>query len=54
MTRKELAIELAKIKKAKLGLNASIEKLAKGFLNGCGYMKPYTKEELINAIESEK
>lgn len=53
MTRKELALKLATIQKARLNLSSSVESLAKGYLFGRGYMKPYTKEELEKAIESQ-
>lgn len=51
MTRKELALELAKIVKERNNLESSIEKLANGYLKGIGYSKAYTKEQLIKAIE---
>lgn len=51
MTRQELALRLATLQKERLNLSSSVETLAKGYLKGRGYMKPYTKEELERAIE---
>lgn len=54
MTRKELAIKLAEIQKERLGLSSSVYCLANKYLKGCGYSKPYSKEELEKAIELYK